>query len=101
MTALDASGLDRLLDGAIAMASTDELRAVRRLLHVAVIRQQSIDRRLATPARIVDEPYPPIVAALCELVTAELARRGEGIGSCPPCAAATRGIVSPSAAAEA
>lgn len=74
-----------------AATSTDELRAARVLLHVAGQRRRG-DRQISEP------PYPPLLAAACLELSAELARRGETFGPCPPCVATVRGIVQPAQA---
>lgn len=69
---------------AIAASSDAELEATRRLLH----RAGENRRRLGIPmiGQVLDDPWPPILAATCVEICDELTRRrGPGIGRCVAC----------------
>lgn len=69
---------------AIASSSDAELEATRRLLH----RAGENRRRLGIPmiGQVLDDPWPPILAAACIEICDELTRRrGPGIGRCVAC----------------
>lgn len=66
-------------------ATVEDLRAARVLIHRA--RPRRGDRQISEP------PYPPLLAAACLELTAELARRGETLAPCPPCVATVRSVV--------
>lgn len=72
------------LAAAIASSSDAELEATRRLLHRAGANR----RRLGVPmiGQVLDDPWPPILAATCLEICDELTRRrGPGIGRCVAC----------------
>ena len=80
-----------ILADAAKAATTDELHAARSLLHR--IRPRRAD------GRVVEPPYPTLLAAACLELTAELSRRQATLAPCPPCVATVRGsIVQPAAA---
>lgn len=72
------------LAAAIAASSDVDLEATRRLLH----RAGASRRRLGTPmiGQVLDDPWPPILAATCVEICDELTRRrGPGLGRCVAC----------------
>lgn len=72
------------LAAAIASSSDAELEATRRLLH----RAGENRRRLGIPmiGQVLDDPWPPILAATCIEICDELTRRrGPGLGRCVAC----------------
>lgn len=75
----------------IAAATTDELRRVVVLLHVAGQRQRSLVPWHLPPS-VIETAYPLLLAAFCVELTTELARRGDAVGPCPVCAAAVAAI---------
>lgn len=69
---------------AIASSSDAQLEATRRLLH----RAGENRRRLGIPmiGQVLDDPWPPILAAACIEICDELTRRrGPGLGRCVAC----------------
>jgi hypothetical protein len=68
---------------ALGSASIDELADVRRLLH----RAGASRRRLGFPmdGRVLDAPWPTILAAACLEISDELSRRGHLLGRCSSC----------------
>lgn len=81
-----------VLAATLAAATDDEIRAARRLVH----RVAEARRLRADPARhyppILSPAYPPLLAAVCVDLDAELVRRGSPFAGCPPCRS-TLGLV--------
>ena len=65
------------LDRAIAAASTAELKATRRVLHMG--------GNYRSRAGWVDREWPIVLEATCAAISAELTARGDPFGPCPPC----------------
>ena len=69
------------LDRAIATASTPELKATRRVLHMG--------GNYRSRAGWIDREWPAVLEATCAAISAELTTRGDPFGPCPPCQVGT------------
>lgn len=73
------------LAAALAASSDAELEATRRLLHRAGEHRRRLGI-MPMVGQVLDDPWPPILAAACLEICDELTRRrGPGIGRCVAC----------------